>query len=194
MSNENWRPAWEVGVDPKKRPARGRRKKVTDRRHDWSEPQVFDKLEAIFPGPAHVRLPGVRNDTGKTAGSRSIDALVASVYPSRGLWLAGIEIKITRSDWRKELREPEKAEAILKYVDYFYMACPTGVINVGEIPQNWGLIEVRRDGAAVTKPATKLTPKGYDLPFILSIMRKVVNASEDASDDINQEGCPEPVE
>lgn len=173
MADSDFRFPWQVPVStaPTQRSSRSRAK-VTDRRDDWSEAQVFEKLERVFPSPAFILLPQVANGTGQSrAKRRAVDALAVSVYPSRGLYLAGIEIKITRSDWVKELREPDKAADIQRFCRFWYMACPTGVIPEGEVPPNWGLIYTRRDGATIVKPAADLEFQSPDMPFLCSVLR-----------------------
>src|SRR4051812_18306594 len=68
-------------------------------------------LERRVPRPEYVLLEQVRGATGITEGAdRSADAIAMSVWPSRGLELHGFEVKVSRGDWLRELREPAKAE------------------------------------------------------------------------------------
>lgn len=178
LTPDGYRYAWQMPVSPRMPGKSSRRRaKITDRRDDWSEEEVFSRLERIFPSPAFVLLPQVANGTGQSREKRrTVDALAVSVYPSRGLYLAGIEIKITRSDWVKELREVEKASDIQRFCRQWYMACPVGVIPEGEVPLNWGLIVVRKDGATVVKPAVDLSPEPPDMPFMCAVLRAAASA------------------
>ena len=45
------------------------------------------------------------------------DAVIMSLWPSRGLELHGVEIKVSRADWKREAADPAKAEAIAAYCD-----------------------------------------------------------------------------
>jgi hypothetical protein len=105
------------------------------------------------------------------AKPRFIDAIVASVFPSRGLWLAGVEIKVTKTDWRSELRDPDKSACIMRFCRYWYMACPVGIIPIGEVPEAWGLVEVRADGATIVKKAERLESETPDMGFVCSVLR-----------------------
>jgi hypothetical protein len=71
-------------------------------------------------GPEAVIIPEVRNDAG-FAASRSIDAVSLGLWPSRGLNLTAYELKVSRGDWLRELRDPAKAEAFAGLVDYIYL-------------------------------------------------------------------------
>jgi hypothetical protein len=139
---------------------------------DWSELEVFKRLAYCFPSPAFLHLPQVRATTGFSRTKiRTADAIVASVYPSRGLWLAGIEIKVTKTDWRKELRDPDKSEDIRRFCKYWYVASPSGIVPEGEMPEDWGLIYVRADGAQIVKPASSTRCEPPDMGFVLSVLR-----------------------
>lgn len=146
----------------------------------WEAPGVIARLrKKQFASPAHVLLTEVRNRTGYGKAERYADALVASVWPSRGLWLAGVEVKVSRSDWQSELKNPEKAAEIQQYCDYWWVAVPRGIVKDGELPENWGLIEVHgKAGCDVVKPAPRLEPKPLALPFIMSILRSVAKGQE----------------
>jgi hypothetical protein len=158
-------------------------KTTTDR---WTESKVFNQLRHIFPSPAYVRIPQVRNGTGYSrATTRTADAVIASCWPSRGMWLAGVEIKVHISDWKKELARPEKAAEIQQYCNHWYVACPRGLIDVAMVPQTWGLIEVTGTTATIEKQAPDLTPRPVDLALVCSILRSVesVTVPKDLVDD-----------
>lgn len=144
----------------------------------WTESEVFDRLRHVWPSPAHVCLPGVRNGTGFARRESTADAVVMSVYPSRGLWLAGVEIKISRSDWKRELARPDKAAAIQKYCHFWFVAAPKGVVPVEEVPETWGLIEVERNTAKIMRKAPGQKPETIDLLLLGSILRKVESCTE----------------
>ena len=43
------------------------------------------------------------------------------VWPSRGLYLHGFEIKVHRNDWLRELKNPAKAEEIAGYCHFWWV-------------------------------------------------------------------------
>jgi hypothetical protein len=138
----------------------------------WTESRVFEQLKHIFPSPAYVRLPQVRNGTGYARSTtRTADAIIVSAWPSRGLWMAGVEIKVTRSDWKKELAHPDKADGIQRYCHHWYVACPKGLIDEAMVPKTWGLIEVNGTTAEIARQAPELTPRPVDLLLVCSILR-----------------------
>lgn len=138
----------------------------------WTAAMVMELLKGPFPAPAFVLLPQVRNGTGYVRKkNRTADAIAVSAYPSRGLYLVGIEIKVSLSDWRRELAEPEKASEIQKWCRHWYVAAPKDLIPHGEIPANWGLIECTSRSAKAIVKAPPLNPEPPDMPLVASILR-----------------------
>lgn len=90
-------------------------------------------------------MPQVRNAAGFDA-SRTLDALALHLWPSRGLVLHGYEVKTSRSDFLREIKDPAKAEAFCRLVEFFWIVAPKGVVKKGELPTTWGLIEVHGTG------------------------------------------------
>jgi len=52
-----------------------------------------------------------------------------------------IEIKVNRSDFTKELKNPQKQRWALMYSNLFYYCCPKGLIKLNELPPYAGLLE-----------------------------------------------------
>lgn len=87
-------------------------------------------------------LTHVRDRAGFDA-RRTIDAVAVSLWPSRGLVIDGFEVKVSRSDWQRELAKPEKAEDTCKVVDRFWVVAPEGVVHADEdLPPMWGYLAV----------------------------------------------------
>jgi hypothetical protein len=158
-----------------------------------TEEEVFARLKFAFPPPAHILLPQVKSQSREGQVARTVDAMCASVYESRGLWLAGIEIKVTRTDWKKELRDPEKSEPIMRFCRYYYLATPTDLVSPEELIEGWGLVYVRADGAKVVRraePREAVQPP--DLGFVCSILRAAsVNLANTSGEIGNTDGSDE---
>lgn len=98
-------------------------------------------LAKKFAPSAYAFLPQLRNSTGYAARKvRTADAVAMSLWPSRGIYLHGFEIKVHRGDWLNELRQPEKAEEIAQFCRYWSLVAAEGVADPLEVPGNWGLI------------------------------------------------------
>jgi hypothetical protein len=56
----------------------------------------------------------------------------------------GHEVKVSRSDWLTELKNPDKADAFRRYCDYWWLVVPDrAIVHDGELPAGWGLLAVR---------------------------------------------------
>ena len=121
----------------------------------------------------------VRNGAGFNA-SRSCDAIAMGLWPSDGLYLHGHEIKVSRSDWRKELDDPSKSLAFAKHCHYWWIVAPTGVVNLEELPSNWGLLVVSKSlKVKAAKQATfNKTPEPLTYGFVASLLRRSIQQDE----------------
>lgn len=69
------------------------------------------------------------------------DAFVFHLWPSDGLRFDGFEIKASKNDWKKELKNPQKSENIARFCDAWYVVAPKGIIEVDTVPAGWGFWE-----------------------------------------------------
>jgi hypothetical protein len=134
---------------------------------------VRNALKSHFPHPEYGLIFEVAQGTGMNA-NRRLDAMAMSLWPSRGLLLYGIEIKVSRSDWRREKANPAKAEELARFCHQFYIAAPNDVVPRDELPPNWGLLEVDDAGkVGVTKPAATLAPEPPGYQFLAAVFRAI---------------------
>lgn len=119
-------------------------------------------------------------DAAGFAGRRSADAVAMNTWPSRGLELVGIEIKVSRGDWLRELKTPAKAEAVARYCDRWMIAAPKGLIVRDELPLGWGLLEVNDESRireAVAGQRTLATP--IDRDFVAMMLRSRTRTADE---------------
>ncbi len=142
-------------------------------------------------------MPEVRNATGYQRQARSADAISVSTYPSRGIRVHGFEIKVSKSDWRRELANPDKAEEIAQYCDHWWIVAPPDVVDLDDLPKDWGLLVAKSNGLHKLKAAPQLLAETLDRRFLVSMLRSahtLVEAAERRSpakvaiDDAWQEG------
>jgi hypothetical protein len=119
----------------------------------------------------------VGNSTGFNC-SRHADCVAMSLWPSRGISLHGIEIKVSKTDLKKELEQPEKADAIARFCDYWWIAAPAGLVDVNVLPLNWGLLEAGDKGLKIKKQAVKLDSIPATRGFFASLFRSVIKEDE----------------
>jgi hypothetical protein len=133
--------------------------------------EIEVRLAKKFASPEFAFMPQMNQGTGSHAGRRA-DAVAFSLWPSRGLDLYGFEIKISRSDLSSEVRNPEKAEAIQRFCDLWWLVTPPGLTSdMDLLPTTWGVLEVDGRGVRVTKQAPRLTPEPMTRNVIAAMFR-----------------------
>lgn len=137
---------------------------------------IESALRAAFPSPEYALFFEVSNAAGFSR-SRSADAIAMGLWPSRGLNLTGIEIKTARSDWLRELKNPAKAEAFVKYCDRWMIATVPGVVASGELPPTWGLMVLEKGKWNRVVEAPKLEPIPITRSFLAAILRRADEAN-----------------
>jgi len=136
---------------------------------------IINALAAKYKAPEYAFLTEVRNSVGFSSKVRTADAMAMSLWPSRGLYMTGFEVKISRADWKKELEQPEKAEELARFCKMWFVACPNGLIDKDEVPPGWGLIYVKDDGGLrYVKPAPEHPAVEPTWMLFASLMRDVV--------------------
>lgn len=157
----------------------------------WTEKTVLDAIEPRYRKPGnggsgeYAFLRQVRNAAGFDA-SRTFDAVAIHLWPSRGFITDVIEVKVSRSDWLRELKEPAKAEAAHTLADRFIVAAPTGIVRSGELPPGWGLLEVSEKRTRMTVTPDRIsTSKRTAFPagFVIALLRAAGAASTATPDD-----------
>ncbi len=135
--------------------------------------EVEKRLNTRYSERGYAILFEVANATGGDC-RRHADAIAFGLWPSRGLSITGFEIKVSRSDWTKELKNPAKAQAIAKYCDEWYVVLgDESIVQPGELPKNWGLMVPYRDGLKVTVEAPSLEATPIDRGFLMAVVRKI---------------------
>jgi hypothetical protein len=133
--------------------------------------ELRQRLEAKYPEPEWVLLHEVRDSTG-FEGQRSADCLALSTWPGRGISLYGFEIKASRGDVKKELKNPQKAEAMAKLCDRWYLVLGhASLIEESEVPKNWGVLVPHGAGLKIAQEAAKRERSEWRDVFVASLVR-----------------------
>lgn len=138
-------------------------------------PSIEDLLRARYPQKTHALMFEVRNAAGFSA-TRSCDAIAVGLWPSRGLELTGFEIKRSRTDWQREYREPEKADAFTAFCDAWYVvASDDKIVQMDELPERWGLlVATSRENLKCVKAAPKLTPEPLSRGMLATLLKRAI--------------------
>jgi hypothetical protein len=132
---------------------------------------VHTALAKRFPNPEWATFFEVRNDAGFRA-SRSADLVAMNTWPSRGLAVHGVEVKVSRSDWLRELADPEKSTAVQRFCDRWWLATlDDKIAKLEEIPELWGLLVLRGKSLVAVKEAPELKPEPFTRGFVAVLLR-----------------------
>lgn len=128
-----------------------------------TERTVLDRLNqryGVFNGNGirYARAEHVKVSAGFDA-RRICDYMALDMWPGYGVGngpkLHGHEVKVSRSDWLAERRDPEKAEAFRRYCDYWWLVVSDRkIVKPGELPDGWGLMVASGKSVRVATTAT----------------------------------------
>jgi len=125
-----------------------------------------------WTNPEYAIMWEVGEGTGAIRG-RYADAIIMSLWPSRGLELHGVEIKVSRSDWRREAADPAKAEAIARYCDRWWIHTPPGIVDdLSGLPPAWGLREFDGKTWKTIREAAKTDADPVTRSFLAAMLRR----------------------
>lgn len=96
------------------------------------------------------RSYGWRAERESLFSRRRIDVLAIAQSAHE---VIGFEIKISRQDFKNELRDPDKREAVMRHCTQFYFVVPENLIHAREIPDGCGLVYYRDGWMWVEKSA-----------------------------------------
>lgn len=107
-------------------------------------------------------------------GARSMDALAVNLWRSRGLLWHGFEVKVSRGDWLRELKDPAKAETFIPLVDTWSIVAPRGIVLAEELPPGWGLLEPHAAGLRYARtPEQRVgAAPGEHRAFLAAVLRR----------------------
>jgi hypothetical protein len=102
---------------------------------------LYDALLLRFPRDEYVVL----QEVSTVDGARRADAIAIALWASRGQEMHGFEVKASRSDWLRELKEPAKAEAMFNLCDrWWLLVTDESIVKDGELPAaQWGMLALK---------------------------------------------------
>ena len=156
----------------------------------WTERRLLDLIHVRYAnagggnGPRYVVAEHVRNQAGfggylGTEPLRTADAIAVDLWPSTGNLIHGFEVKVSRSDWLAELRDPTKADAIRRYCDHWWLVVPEAEIVHNDLPNGWGMLAVGRDGRLrIRRRSPKLDREPMTASFTAALLRATARTAQ----------------
>ena len=108
---------------------------------------MLDLIEASFhAGKSEwVFLRELRVGTGRSQHSlQRLDAFALNCLAHLGMKRVCYEIKLSRADFLCEMKNPLKRRIGMHLSNEFFFVTPAGMLSLGEVPMDSGLIEVGR--------------------------------------------------
>ena len=132
-------------------------------------------------GHQYAVFEELRVGTGYGRGvEQRIDLWAMGLWASDGYARHAFEVKVTRSDFLAEMKDPLKRRPALLYSNLFYFAAPAGLIKPEELPPEAGLMEVgdwgRGFSAVIIVDAPWFDPPPPSWRFFAAIARRVCRA------------------
>jgi hypothetical protein len=120
----------------------------------------------------------LRDGTGFRSSGQQMDVFAMHTWPSKGFHRVGYEIKVSRADFLREMRAPEKRAWAMSITHEFWFVAPPKVIEAAEVPVDCGLMLVTGDGDGLRtlKVAPQRDASDLDMSGVAAIVRK---AAED---------------
>lgn len=143
---------------------------ITPQASEEAPASIFDLLRRRHPAGEWAFLEEVAPATG--GGTRYADAIAINLWQSRGHAVHGFEVKVSRSDWLRELKQPEKAEPVFRYCDHWWLVAEKNIVKDGELPHTWGHLERRGNGLHTVKAAPRLEAAPLTRAFFASLVRR----------------------
>lgn len=134
------------------------------------------------PQQGYVLVREVGNGTGSSC-RRHADAVALQCWPSRGLGLDGFEVKVSKSDLRRELEDETKAHEVARFCRRWWLVvADEKVVDGLALPDGWGVLLPSGKGLAVhTKPAER-TPEAWPTTFVAALVRAAWEQRPDVAD------------
>jgi hypothetical protein len=130
-------------------------------------------------GPRYVLAPEVRNQAGFGGYNgpklRACDLMVLDTWQSGPVRLIGHEVKVSRSDWLRELKDPDKAAAFIPWVSEWWLVVgDRDIVKADELPPAWGLLAPAGSTLrAVARPKRRLRQPDIPPDILAPLLRAV---------------------
>jgi len=115
---------------------------------------------------------------GPARMGRKLDMIAVSMWKSRGFSVDGVEIKVSVSDFRREIKEPAKADWWWAHCDRFWLAVPAALAGKvkDETPGTWGILACSAGKVRVVRQAPKHDRVPFTWPETIGLMRASADA------------------
>lgn len=137
---------------------------------------IINALKNKYPEKDYGFFVELRIGGGFSKDSEQrFDAWSISYFPSKRNVTTCFEVKISKSDFMHEIKNPKKRRAGLRLANEFYFVTPEGLLEITDIPPECGLLEVTEGGlirTTIHAPFRDIEPPTW--LFLSSICRRTI--------------------
>ena len=109
---------------------------------------------------------------------RTADFIAMDLWHSGHLDLHGHEVKVSRSDWLRELKEPAKADEFIPYLNRWWLVvADRAIVRDGELPEGWGLMAMAGPALKVVRPAPRREAEPLTPSRLAALLRAVAQTA-----------------
>lgn len=135
------------------------------------EPEIKKALKRRFIYPEWICLNEV------SVGRRRSDSFAINIYPAKRLLRYAFEIKVTRQDFLKEIKDRQKAKTFESISHRFYLVTPPDICKKNEIPKEWyWMVYYEGTQRLVTRKKGKPNKNpAFPVPLVYRLLRRLAD-------------------
>lgn len=118
-----------------------------------------------FVRARHPRCPYRTSGISYGVAGSIADYIAIDTYGMSSI--IGHEVKVSRSDWLAELRNPRKAQRWMEYCTHWYLVCPTADIVRDDLPDGWGLMVIGKNGRLRVAKSAPVNEQQVPMPTMV---------------------------
>lgn len=158
-----------------------------------SEAQLMQRVRDRFSmDKGWATFSGVRSHRGfkppKGQRTRTLDGMSVGTWQSLKGEVLGFECKSTRSDFLREVAEPDKSDAFFPHCNRFWVVVgDNSVASPDEVPMGWGLLVPRGEGLVEKVRAPRKKTDGLSHGIALSLIVASAQSKKDEFDAVRRD-------
>lgn len=139
--------------------------------------KIYGHLRALYEPPQWIWYGEFKAGVGYSKESMSyFDAMAINTWGKKQQ-IVGYEIKASRQDFTKELKNHDKRANIERICNEVWFVVPSGLVKEDEIPEGWGLRELMSNGKFKRIKYPRYHEVTWDWKTILSMAKRSIDDS-----------------